>query len=75
MKQETIEQLLQIAGKQEYTQTMTMHISQVKAMLEAAYEAGQRDLSYMTKPEPEYKPYNIMIQDETGNLRPISTGS
>lgn len=54
MKQQSIEQILQIAGKQEYTQTMTMHLSQVQAMLEAAYEAGQRDCqSYQFEPEGE----------------------
>lgn len=50
MKQETIEQILSIAGKQEYSQTLTLSVQQVQAMLEAAYEAGQRDLSFMAKP-------------------------
>ena len=50
MKQETIEQLMKIAGKQEYSQTLILSVSQVQTMLESAYDAGQRDLSFMAKP-------------------------
>ncbi len=54
MKQETIEQLMKIAGKHEYSQTLILSVSQVQTMLEAAYEAGQRDgQSYPFEPEGE----------------------
>lgn len=42
MKQETIEQLMRIAGFNEKC-CVALMADQVKAMLEAAYEAGQRD--------------------------------
>ena len=53
---EIIEQLLQIAGMQEYTKTLVLSDTQARALMNAAYEAGQRDLSHMAWPEDFAKP-------------------
>ena len=43
MKQETIDQLMIIAGITKSTGCIALRTDQIAAMLEAAYEAGQRD--------------------------------
>lgn len=51
MKQETIEQLMRIAGFNEKC-CVALMADQVKAMLESAYEAGQRDNGF--------KPFQVL---------------
>lgn len=52
MKQETIEQITRIAGFTESTSCIALRADQVKAMLESAYEAGQRDNGF--------KPFQVL---------------
>lgn len=73
MKQETIEQLMRIAGFEEKC-CVALMADQVKAMLEVAYEAGQRDLSFLATPDPHIKTNDVFIQEPDGSLRPIYTG-